>query len=143
MNRKTGLRAFWNEVRRRRVARGGGFYVVAAFIALQLGEIVLPAFNAPDWVLQSLVVLLLLGLPVVLAFAWVYDMTPEGLERTTDRDVAKVSLAPRVALLVITVIAAGLGVLWFQWNARAGGDGGIHAAATQGSDSEVLAITQP
>ena len=143
MNRKTGLRAFWNEVRRRRVARGGGFYVVAAFIALQLGEIVLPAFNAPDWVLQSLVVLLLLGLPVVLAFAWVYDMTPEGLERTTDRDVAKVSLAPRVALLVITVIAAGLGVLWFQWNARAGGDGGIPAAATPGADSEVLAIAQP
>ncbi len=142
VNRKTDLQAFWNEVRRRRVARAGGFYVVAAFIALQLGEIVLPAFNAPDWVLQSLVVLLLLGLPVVLAFAWVYDMTPEGLERTTDRDVAKVSLAPRVALLAITVIAAGLGVLWFQRNARTGGDGGVPAAATPGAESELLALAQ-
>lgn len=142
MSRKTDLRTFWNEVRRRRVARGGGFYVVAAFIALQLGEIVLPAFNAPDWVLQSLVVVLLLGLPVVLAFAWVYDMTPEGLERTTDRDVAKVSLAPRVALLAVTVIAAGLGVLWFQRNARTGAEAGASGAEAPRAENQVLAIAQ-
>lgn len=140
MSRKTGLQSFWREVRRRRVARSGGFYVVAAFITLQLGEIVLPAFNAPDWVLQSLVVLLLLGLPVVLAFAWVYDLTPEGLERTADRDVAKVRVAPRVALLVITVVAAGLGVLWFQRNAREGGGGGVPAAEIPGAETDVLAI---
>lgn len=140
MSRKTGLQTFWKEVRRRRVARSGGFYVVAAFIALQLGEIVLPAFNAPDWVLQSLVVLLLLGLPVVLAFAWVYDMTPEGLERTADRDVAKVRFAPRVALLVITVVAAGLGVLWFQRNARAGGGGGVPAAGMPGAETDALVV---
>lgn len=138
MRGKTGLRAFWTELRRRRVVRSGGFYVAAAFVMLQLGEIVLPAFNAPDWVLQLLVVVLLLGLPVVLAFAWVYDLTPQGLERTADREAARVSLAPRVALLGITVIVAGLGVLWFQRNARTGGEGAVPG----GTDPEtaVLAV---
>ena len=138
MSGKTGLRAFWTELRRRRVVRSGGFYVAAAFVTLQLGEIVLPAFNAPDWVLQSLVVVLLLGLPVVLAFAWVYDLTPQGLERTADREAAKVSLAPRVALLGITVVVAGLGVLWFQRNARTGGEGVVPGA--MGPETAVLAV---
>ena len=109
MSRKTGLRAFWKELRRRRVVRSGSYYIVAAFVTLQLGEIVLPAFNAPDWVLQSLVVVLLLGLPVVLAFAWVYDLTPEGLERTHERAAGRVTVVSRVALLVIAVVTAGLG----------------------------------
>ncbi len=138
MSGKTGLRAFWTELRRRRVVRSGGFYVAAAFVMLQLGEIVLPAFNAPDWVLQSLVVVLLLGLPVVLAFAWVYDLTPQGLERTADRAAVKVSLAPRIALLGITVVVAGLGVLWFQRNARTGGEGGVPGA--RGPETAVLAV---
>ena len=129
MSRKTGLRAFWRELRRRRVVRSGGFYVAAAFVLLQLGEIVLPAFNSPDWVLQSLVVVILLGLPVVLAFAWVYDLTPMGLLRTKQSAATRVSFVPRLALLVITVVTAGLGVLWFQRNARTGGDGGVPGAA--------------
>ena len=84
MKRRQGLGAFWRELRRRRVVRTGGVYVAAAFVVLQLGEIVFPAFNAPDWVLQSLVVLAFLGLPVVLAFAWVYDLTPDGLAKTRE-----------------------------------------------------------
>ena len=128
MGREPRLAAFWKEVRRRRVVRSGGFYVAAAFVLLQLGEIVLPAFNAPDWVMQSLVVVLLLGLPVAVAFAWVYDLTPQGLERTKAEGPPRVSFAPRVALLLVTLVAAGLGTLWFQRNARsaaaAGGEGG-------------------
>ena len=54
MKPRQGLSAFWQELRRRHVVRAGGVYVAAAFVVLQLGEIVLPAFNAPDWVLQSL-----------------------------------------------------------------------------------------
>ena len=138
MSRKTGLSAFWKEVERRRVVRSGGFYVVAAFVLLQLGEIILPAFDAPNWVMQSLVVVLLLGLPVVLACAWVYDLTPHGLERTSDQGVTRVTLAPRVALLVVTLVVAGVGALWFQRNARAGGDGA--APVPPGPDAEMVAI---
>ncbi|MDE2806176.1 MAG: hypothetical protein OXN18_13615 [Gemmatimonadota bacterium] len=121
MKPKQGLGAFWRELRRRHVVRAGGVYVAAAFVVLQLGEIVLPAFNAPDWVLQSLVVAAFLGLPVVLAFAWVYDLTPEGLAKTRQSPGGvKVTMAPRLALLVVTSISVALGLVWFQRSAATG-----------------------
>ena len=135
MKRKQGLVAFWQELRRRHVVRTGGVYVAAGFVALQLGEIVLPAFNAPDWVLQSLVVLVFLGLPVVLAFAWVYDMTPEGLAKTREsQGGARATIAPRLALVAVTSVSVALGAIWFQRSgaARGGGEGAetIEAAPT-------------
>ena len=84
-----------------------GMYVAAAFVVLQAGEIILPAFNTPDWALQSLVVVAALGLPVVLAVAWVYDLTPEGIERTEDRPSVRKSAVPRLAFLIVTSAAVG------------------------------------
>ena len=131
MKRKQGLVAFWRELRRRHVVRAGGVYVASGFVVLQLGEIVLPAFNAPDWVLQSLVVLVFLGLPVVLAFAWVYDLTPEGLAKTREQQGgARVTIAPRLALLAATSISVALGALWFL-RSGATEDGGDAADAVE------------
>lgn len=121
MKSRQGLGAFWQELRRRHVVRAGGVYVAAAFVVLQLGEIVLPAFNAPDWVLQSLVVAAFLGLPVVVAFAWVYDLTPEGLAKTSQSPGSvKITMAPRLALLAVTSISVALGLVWFQRSAVTG-----------------------
>lgn len=135
MKPKQGLGAFWQELRRRHVVRAGGVYVAAAFVVLQLGEIVLPAFNAPDWVLQSLVVAAFLGLPVVLAFAWVYDLTPEGLAKTRQSPAGvKVSMAPRLALLAVTSISVALGLVWFQRSAATSDAGaGAESAAPAGA----------
>ncbi len=134
MKRRQGLGAFWRELRRRRVVRAGGVYVAAAFVALQLGEIVFPAFNAPDWVLQSVVVLAFLGLPVVLAFAWVYDLTPDGFAKTRESPAgARGTIAPRLALLAVTSISVALGALWFQ---RSGATGGARDAEAGGAGVE-------
>ena len=109
---------FWAEGRRRGVFRVGGIYVAGAFVVLQLGEIVLPAFNAPDWALQTLVVFVFLGLPVALAFSWVYDLSPEGLKRTRSlMPVGGRSLVPGLALLGVTALSAGLGAWWFSRSA--------------------------
>ena len=120
-------------------------YVASGFVLLQLGEIVLPAFNAPDWVLQSLVVLVFLGLPVALAFAWVYDLTPEGFAKTRDKqDGARATIAPRLALLAATSISVGLGALWFQRSgAGAGGEGGADAVQAAASPLAPAARLDP
>lgn len=107
MSDNRGMGGFWSELRRRRVMRSGGVYVAAAFVALQLGEIVFPAFDMPDWALRSLVVVAALGLPVVLAIAWVYDLTPEGFERTEDIPSQVRSAIPRIAFLSVTSVAMG------------------------------------
>lgn len=129
MDLKSRLGPFWRELRRRKVVRAGGMYAVSAFVVLQLGEIILPAFNTPDWGLQSLVVAAFLGLPVVLAVAWAYELTSEGLQRTPDAEtrsserVAR-SLAPRLALLGVTAVSVSLAAIWFSRSFLAASAGG-------------------
>lgn len=109
---------FIAELRRRHVLRAVAVYAAVAFVVLQAGEIILPAFEAPVWVLQLLVVLAAIGFPVVLIVAWVYALTPRGLERTDVLDAeagmeATPSVLPQVALAVATVVALGGAGLWF------------------------------
>ena len=127
---QTEAGTFWSELRRRGVVRAGGVYVAAAFVVLQLGEIVLPAFNAPDWVLQSLVIVVFLGLPVALAFSWVYDLTTEGLTRTGALvRQGKGTVVPQLALVGVTAVSGALGVLWFGMSALTAPDGGTGVEA--------------
>lgn len=49
-----------------------------------IASIVLPTFGAPDWVMPIFTALLVLLFPLVLVFAWAYELTPEGLKRTQD-----------------------------------------------------------
>lgn len=108
-----GLSSFVAELKRRHVFRTFIAYGAAAFVVLQGAEIVLPAFEVGEWALQLTVVLAVLGLPVVLALAWVYEITPRGirtmkaLDVEGGRPVHGGSMMPRVALLVVTVLAAG------------------------------------
>ena len=71
----------WAELRRRNVIRMAGLYLVGAWLLVQVAETLLPIFHTPDWVLQSLVVLLALGFVPALVFSWVFELTPEGLRR--------------------------------------------------------------
>lgn len=115
MSRKLEFGRFWRELRRRHVVRAGGVYAVSAFVVLQLGEIVLPAFNTPDGALQSLVVAAFLGLPIVLAVAWAYDLTSAGLRRTRHEGRSgRSSAAPRWALLGVTTVSVAFAGFWFS-----------------------------
>ncbi len=72
------MASFFEELRRRSVFRVGVAYAVVAWILAQVAATVLPVFNAPQWVLQSLFILLAVGFPIALIMAWVYELTPEG-----------------------------------------------------------------
>jgi TolB-like protein/Tfp pilus assembly protein PilF len=78
--------SFVEELKRRNVIRVGIAYVLAAWLLLQGGDFILDVAGAPDWVIRTLLALAVLGLPVVLLFAWVFEMTPEGLKRERDID---------------------------------------------------------
>lgn len=72
--------AFVGELRRRNVFRAGTLYAAAAWLVVQVATQVLPVFDAPNWVQRLIVVAAVIGLPFVLAFAWYYELTPEGLK---------------------------------------------------------------
>jgi len=72
------------ELKRRNVIRVGIAYLVAAWVLLQIADLVLENIGAPDWVMQALMLVLALGLPLVLLFSWAFELTPEGIKREKD-----------------------------------------------------------
>ena len=78
------LRAFWSELQRRNVFRAGGAYLAASWVLLQLADTVFPALGVPGWVFRLLIFLLAIGFPLMLGFAWAFELTPEGLKRTKE-----------------------------------------------------------
>jgi hypothetical protein len=71
---------------RRNVYKVAVAYVVAGWALAQGIAQVLPVFNAPNWLIRLLVVLIIIGLPIALAMAWAFELTPQGLKRTEDAD---------------------------------------------------------
>jgi TolB-like protein len=74
--------SFFEELKRRKVFRVAATYAVVAWILMQIGEVTFPALNIPEWVMSTLVVVLLAGFPIVVIFAWVFDKTPQGFIKT-------------------------------------------------------------
>ena len=56
---------------------------------MQIGEVVFPALRLPEWVLSTVVVLLLIGFPIVIIFAWIFDATPDGIKITKPKSSQK------------------------------------------------------
>lgn len=95
------LARFFREVWRRHVLQVALPYCVGGWLLIEVAEVVLDAFEAPNFVLQAVLVVFALGLPVVVVLAWVFDITPAGLVRTAaspDESAAEPEPAPAMAL---------------------------------------------
>lgn len=104
--------SFFAELKRRNVVRVGIAYAVIGWILAQIAEFAFENFGAPDWVLKSVVVVILLGLPLALFFAWAFEITPEGVKREEDVDRTK-SVAPstgrKLDFIIIGTLVIALG----------------------------------
>ena len=112
--------SFFAELRRRNVIRVAGLYLVGAWLLVQIAETLLPIFKTPDWVLQSLVVLLALGFVPALVFAWVFEMTPQGLRRVSEVERSAGAVDHTARKLDIAVIVLLVGVAAMMVWGRAG-----------------------
>ncbi len=70
------------EARRRRVYVPIGAYLVIGVTIIELSDAVFEALLLPEWSSRLVTVLLILGFPVVVALAWIFDITPQGVRRT-------------------------------------------------------------
>ncbi|MCH7982223.1 MAG: hypothetical protein IID59_12050 [Proteobacteria bacterium] len=73
---------FWQELRRRRVYRMAGFYVVGAWLLIQVADVFFPAWGLPETALRFLIVAAILCFPIALIFAWTFDITSAGIVKT-------------------------------------------------------------
>ena len=107
--------SFFDELKRRNVFRVGIAYVVIGWVVAQVAEFAFENFGAPDWVLKVFVMILLLGLPIALLFAWAFELTPDGVKRESEverdesiaRSTGKRINALTIAGLVIAVVILG------------------------------------
>mgnify|MGYP001817874949 FL=1 len=105
---------YFNELKRRNVIKSAIAYLVVAWLITQVISTVFPVFGAPNYLLKWSLVLLALGFPVWLIFAWIYEITPEGIKKTTDIE-ADQSISQKTSLrlnrLIITALSLALIVL--------------------------------
>jgi adenylate cyclase len=103
--------SFVAELRRRNVIRMAGLYLVGAWLVIQVAGTLLPVFEAPAWVMKTLVGLLAVGFVPALVFSWVFELTPEGLKRDAEVKPEE-SIAPQTARrldrMIIVVLAIAL-----------------------------------
>ena len=78
--------SFFAELKRRNVFRVGIAYVVGGWLLLQLTDVLSELLDLPDVVGRAIVLLIAIGLPVALFFAWAFEMTPEGMKREKEVD---------------------------------------------------------
>lgn len=106
--------SFFEELKRRNVFRVGLAYLVIAWLAAQVLELVLGTFGTPEWVMQAVLVLLAAGFILSLVLAWIYELTSEGItkESGTRESAATTAIASHamfyVAIVVLTVVATYL-----------------------------------
>ena len=73
---------FWEELKRRKVVRFITVYAAAAFVILELVSIIVEPLRLPEWTLPLIIVLLGIGFIISVILSWVYDITPEGIQKT-------------------------------------------------------------
>ena len=100
-----------SELRRRNVLRMLVLYVVAAWLIMQVAEVVIGLANLPDWIGPGILLLLAIGFPIALVFSWFYELTPEGLR--LEKDVAAAEsithvTGRRLDFLVISLLCAAV-----------------------------------
>ena len=130
---------FISELKRRNVLRMAGLYVVGAWLIVQVAGTVLPMFGAPEWLPRSVVILLAIGFVPALVFAWVFEITPDGLKRDAEVP-AEASIAPRTAQRMNRLIVLGLALALAYF----GVDKFVLAPARQvASEAMAAAATKP
>jgi TolB-like protein/Tfp pilus assembly protein PilF len=120
---------FWNELKRRSVLRSLAIYAGSAFVILEAATIIFPRWGLPDWSIDLVLYLIILGAVITLVVAWIFDITPEGVQKTKpadeigDSNKSKESNAWKVATYIsLLVIVAFIifNVVPFNKHARAG-----------------------
>ena len=118
MTRKQNrLSQFWHELKRRNVTRVLAVYIAAGFMILELVGMMSDSFGLPEWSWKVTFFILLAGLIIAVIVSWIYDITPEGIEKTipsSELEEGEEQIAPpswknwKVATYISVVVIIGL-----------------------------------
>ncbi|HWM25618.1 MAG TPA: tetratricopeptide repeat protein [Chthoniobacterales bacterium] len=101
---------FFAELKRRNVYKVAVAYAVVGWLIIQIATSTFPVLQIPGWTIRLVVVLVLLGFPLALVLAWAFELTPEGIRRSTDS--AHPAPRPLRAASIIMLLAAAAIAMW-------------------------------
>src|SRR5437762_566781 len=126
---------FFAELKRRNVYKVAVAYVVAGWALAQGIAQVFPVFGVPNWIIQLIVLLIVIGFPIALVLAWALELTPEELKRAEDADRSRPRLNSQ-AWIYVSVIGAVLSIgLFFVGRYTA-----VKANASENSFAKSIAV---
>src|SRR6185312_13647899 len=136
---------FFEELKRRHVYRVVIAYAIAGWLLVQVATQVFPFFHIPDWSVRLIVLLVVIGFPIAVILAWVFEMTPEGIRRTEPAgsmearsEVATHQIGRKLNALIIAALGLAVVVLaWRQFVYRP-----APVASTASADTLAIAATK-
>jgi tetratricopeptide (TPR) repeat protein/TolB-like protein len=115
---------FLLELKRRKTDRVLVMYAAAAFVVLQLADILIGGLSLPDWIMTLIIIIVATGFPIAAIFSWVFDITPGGIEKTkpvtgirkgkleaqlrTWKEATMISLIIIIALIIFNIVRGNI-----------------------------------
>jgi TolB-like protein/thioredoxin-like negative regulator of GroEL len=100
-----------SELKRRNVLRMAVLYAVAAWLVMQVAEVLIGLADLPAWLGTATLAVLAVGFPIALIVSWFYELTPEGLALDKDvspGDVAAHAGGRRANIVIIAMLSAAV-----------------------------------
>jgi TolB-like protein/Flp pilus assembly protein TadD len=105
---------FFAELKRRNVYKVAVAYAVVGWLLVQVATQVFPFFEIPNWAVRLVVLLIIAGFPIALVIAWAFELTPQGLKRTEDVDLAAQGQRKSHAWIYVVIVGGLLSVGLFM-----------------------------
>ena len=138
------MESFFSELRRRNVLRLAATYALVAWILIEAGSVLLPTFGVPEWFFRAYVLVIFAGFVASLVFAWVFEVTPDGvrLESEVDRTAQAPKRSGKSNAIIIALLVLALGVsITFNVTGIRNQDAPEAAAPTEPPSVAVLPFT--
>src|SRR4029077_10621928 len=104
------LHNFFAELKRRNVYKVAAAYAVIGWLLVQVATQVFPFFDIPNWAVRLVVLAIVIGFPIALVITWAFELTPQGLKRTEDVDLAAQGSRKSYAWIYIVIVGAAFSI---------------------------------
>jgi len=115
------LSQFWQELKRRKVIKVIAMYAGGAYVLIELANNVVEPLNLPEWTPKLIIIIALVGFPIMVVLSWIFDITPEGLNKTESFEELKEQETPpspvkrrlRLSDVIISLLLAAVIILLY------------------------------
>jgi len=101
---------FFSELKRRNVYKVAVAYAVVGWLLVQVATQVFPFFDIPNWAVRLVVLAIVIGFPIALVIAWAFELTPQGLKRTEDVDLAAQGSRKSHAWIYVVIVGTAFSI---------------------------------